>query len=985
MSPSNRPSSAAAAVGWLLALALGAIYTPMGAMGTAGGTSTSRISVASVAMPKAMSIVRSELSPAEFAAPQPAMIALNLRNKDELAARVANGEILSQAEMVARYYPTQETWAKVSSWALSQNLTVDPEDITHMSVLAHGQVSQVANVFETRFARVLGTDGKEYTSAVKTPSMPADLAPLVSGILQLQPHIRPRPAAIYTGIRGLPYYGPQFILDNYYATGVGDGTGQIVAVMACDSPPNQTDLTTFWTNIGSPHTPGDVTIINPLGYAPYNDIPGLTAGYEATADVETVTGLCPGAKVRVYCFVDFGQLAQAVLADLQQHPGIHELSMSFANLESDYASGTLLAYSQYYMALAAQGVTTFAASGDAGSNPIELPGSSSQGYDDSAPTAVNYPASDPYVTGVGGTVLYFQNTNIQQGASTPTGDEYTFSEIAPEVAMSAGATPSWSGTYKINDSIYNGGPENGGGSGGGISAVFARPSWQTEPGVPAGTMRCVPDVAATSGGMGGQLYTFDAAADNCFSGTSESAPIWAGLCAILNQSLQNSGHPPLGLLGPKLYPLAGTGALNYITQGYISYEGSVSTVFNGPVPSGLVDTNGAYDVGPTYDCITGIGTPNIAQIAAALEAPPAGLFVSVVAPLPLAPVINGSAPITLRASATGSPTGYQWELNGVPIAGATGATEIVYPTAANEGVYSVVVTNPAGSASTAAGALSVTTDSWLINLSARAYAETDANQLIAGFVTTGTANKSLLIRGDGPALGGFGITDFLSDPQLTLVSGSTTVATTTSWASSLDAVFAQVGAFSLAPGSHDTALLQPFAPGAYTAQVVSQTTNSGVALAEIYDADAGAPTNRLTNISARAFVGTGSSILVGGFVIGGNTSQTVIIRGDGPSLAGFGLVGALARTTLTLSDSSGTIATNSGWSNAPVSGSAAAGGIVIQPLTAALSAKVGAFALTAGSGDSAVVATLPPGAYTAQVAGTNNSTGIALVEIYELR
>ena len=147
----------------------------------------------------------------------------------------------------------------------------------------------------------------------------------------------------------------------------------------------------------------------------------------------------------------------------------------------------------------------------------------------------------------------------------------------------------------------------------------------------------------------------------------------------------------------------------------------------------------------------------MAQIAAALEAPPAGLSVNVSSPLPSAPVANGSVPITLTASTTGSPTSYQWYLNGVAITGATGATEVVYPTAGNQGAYSVVVTNSAGSASTTAGTLTVTTNAWIVNLSARAYVKTGANLLIAGFVTTGNANKSLLIRGDGPALAGFGI------------------------------------------------------------------------------------------------------------------------------------------------------------------------------------------------------------------------------------
>jgi hypothetical protein len=93
----------------------------------------------------------------------------------------------------------------------------------------------------------------------------------------------------------------------------------------------------------------------------------------------------------------------------------------------------------------------------------------------------------------------------------------------------------------------------------------------------------------------------------------------------------------------------------------------------------------------------------------------------------------------------------------------------------------------------------------------------------------------------------------------------------------------------------------------------------------------------------------------------------------------------LSSTTLTLSNSNGTLATNTGWGNAPVMGPAADSSIVIQPLTAALSAKVGAFALAVGSNDSAMVVTLPPGAYTAQVSGANVSTGVALVEIYELR
>jgi hypothetical protein len=300
-------------------------------------------------------------------------------------------------------------------------------------------------------------------------------------------------------------------------------------------------------------------------------------------------------------------------------------------------------------------------------------------------------------------------------------------------------------------------------------------------------------------------------------------------------------------------------------------------------------------------------------------------------------------------------------------------------------VYSVTVTSGSISTTTTIGNLAISSNAWIANLSARAYVSA-GSPLIAGFVTAGSANKSVLVRGDGPSLLNFQIYNFLADPQLTLASASgTNLATTQSWSTALAPTFSQVGAFNLIPGSHDTALAESLAPGSYTAQVATQTTKSGVVLAEIYDSDSGAPANRLVNISARALVGPGNNQLIGGFVVGGTTPETVIIRGDGPSLAAFGVAGALGNTVLSLSNSTGTIATNSGWSNSPGVGGAATGGILIQPLTAALSARVGAFALAGGSFDSAMVATLPPGNYTVQIASGNGVTGIALLEIYELR
>jgi len=226
-----------------------------------------RIAVESVKAPEASSIVRSDLTPEEAAADQTAIITLNLRNLDELKARIAAGDVILPQEMAETYYPTHDDWQTVAIWAQSQGLTVAPPNITHMSVRAHGQVFQVASALQTHFARVHGEDGKEYTAAVTQVSIPSEIASKVSGVRGLQPQRQPRPAATYQPIGTIQFnYGPQYMLDAYGATGVGDGTGQIVAIFGFGAPPSPTDLTSYWAKIGSQHTLGDVTVINPSGY-----------------------------------------------------------------------------------------------------------------------------------------------------------------------------------------------------------------------------------------------------------------------------------------------------------------------------------------------------------------------------------------------------------------------------------------------------------------------------------------------------------------------------------------------------------------------------------------------------------------------------------------------------------------------------------------------------------------------------------------------
>jgi hypothetical protein len=329
---------------------------------------------------------------------------------------------------------------------------------------------------------------------------------------------------------------------------------------------------------------------------------------------------------------------------------------------------------------------------------------------------------------------------------------------------------------------------------------------------------------------------------------------------------------------------------------------------------------------------------------------------------------------------------YQWMLNGsTPVPGGTDPILLIGDAAASTGTYTCVATNSEGSTTSNPAKVSVISTNdigRLIDISTRAQADTGSSVLIAGFVVgpqgaSGTA--PLLIRASGPALTPLGVEGAIPDPQLQLFSGSTLLGTNEGWGgtSLIANTAAAVGAFAWnMPSSHDAALVETLPAGNYTAQISGQSGDTGVALAEVYDATPKAnytPTlPRLTNISSRIWVGTGTNIAIAGFVVGGSTAKTVLIRASGPALDQFGVSGTLTDVQLQLLNSSGTaFESDFGWGGAPEITSAAG--------------AVGAFPWTdITSSDSAVLVTLPPGLYTAQVSSASGSTGVALVEIYEV-
>jgi hypothetical protein len=263
---------------------------------------------------------------------------------------------------------------------------------------------------------------------------------------------------------------------------------------------------------------------------------------------------------------------------------------------------------------------------------------------------------------------------------------------------------------------------------------------------------------------------------------------------------------------------------------------------------------------------------------------------------------------------------------------------------------------------------------YLGNLSVRARAGSGSETLIVGVTVGGTTvtSKTVLIRGIGPTLGTFGVTDVLADPVLTVLNGTTPVANNDDWVSDATVVStsASVGAFALTAGSRDSVIFgSGIGTGAYTVQLTGKAGATGNALIELYDtapaASITATTTRFTNLSARTFGGSGSDTLIVGFNVGGTGSRRLLIRAVGPGLGVFGVTGTMSDPKLEFYQGQTKVGENDNW----------------EAATLATQQAVGAFGLTAGSRDAVLVSTLQPGSYTVQVTG--GTTGVVLVEVYE--
>jgi hypothetical protein len=413
----------------------------------------------------------------------------------------------------------------------------------------------------------------------------------------------------------------------------------------------------------------------------------------------------------------------------------------------------------------------------------------------------------------------------------------------------------------------------------------------------------------------------------------------------------------------------------------------------------VIDTNSASESGANAWAVgaasqvsasTTVGSQSIVVLEAVNPAPQISTQ-----PATVTVQAGQNATFGVAVAGAGSPT-YQWQEEApgssawanVSDGGALGGTAtptltVTGATAAMSGsAFRAVVTNGFGSATSASATLYVnsgTSTVRLVNISARAEVGTGSGILIPGFAISGSGTETLLIRADGPVLGSqFGVSGALQAPVLGVYDASgNLVASNTGWGtapnpSQIASVAAAVGAFALPSGSADCALVTSLPAGSYTVHVSGANATTGVALAEIYEVASSG--TRLVNISTRTQVGTGANIIIVGFVASGSGTEQLLVRGDGPGLAQFGVPGVLAEPSLSVFDSAGSpVASNTGWGTNPNPGQ-----------IANIAASVGAFALTSGSADSAEVVNLQAGAYTMQVSGVGGTTGVALAEAYEV-
>jgi kumamolisin len=441
-------------------------------------------------------------------------VGLKLRHTDELDAFLAAvsdpaspryGHYLTPQQFLGAYGPSQQDVDAVRDYLRSSGLTVTRVEANRQVVDATGTAAQMSKAFRTSFGEYTDpTLNRDFYANDQAPTLPANIASVVQTVSGLDNHNVMRrhslraPGSTASAPQADPRgFGPSQLRGVYDTAPLNakkvDGTGETVAVWEFDGY-QQPNIAAFDKQFSLTSAP---PVTKSVDGANYDQKPGQGQG-EVELDIEVIRGMAPGANQIVYEAPnsDAGSLdmANAIVSDNKASV----TSISWGSCEANTSASSMTSMDNAFKQGAAQGISFYSATGDSGSDDCGK-----------GAAAVDYPASDPFVTGVGGTSM------------TASGNSY-------------GSETGWSG------------------SGGGVSTQFAAPSWQ--PG--SNGKRTLPDVSSDADPKTGYAI-FTAGNWAVFGGTSCAAPMWAGFTALYNQSAAGAKKSNLGYANPALYKLAG--------------------------------------------------------------------------------------------------------------------------------------------------------------------------------------------------------------------------------------------------------------------------------------------------------------------------------------------------------------------------------------------------------------------------------------------
>lgn len=513
-------------------------------------------------------------------------------------------QFLTPQQFAARFGPTAQQQQQVTNYLRGRGFTIKQITPNGLLVDATASVSQVEAAFHVQINDYQDGARTFYANA-QAPSIPAELSSLILSIGGMDNSVKMHPL-----LQRMPQatggYGPADLSGAYNGAALqqsgAQGDGQSVAIFELDGY-KASDINQYFQNFNL----GQPRVSNVL-VGGFNGSAGAGA-IEVELDIEVVGAMAPKAAQIIYEGPNTTQGVNATYSKIVNDNQAKVVSISWGECEAQSGAAELQTLDTIFKQAAAQGISMFAASGDSGA------------YDcNDNSLAVDSPAGDPYIVGVGGT-----NLQVSNGAY--------------------GGEAAWSDPTDTQRS------PKGSGGGGGLSNTFKMPSWQTGPGVQnqySNGNREVPDVSADADPQTGYAVYCTVSASGCpasgsivVGGTSAAAPLWAGGTTLVNEYLLKQNKSPIGFASPALYALANSQ--------------QPSAPFH-DVKSG---TNLFYPSTATYDMATGLGSPDFFNIAHDIEAgggggnpPPPGTPT----PTPPPPTTPTAAPTTIPPTSTPPPT-----------------------------------------------------------------------------------------------------------------------------------------------------------------------------------------------------------------------------------------------------------------------------------------------------------------------------------------